>query len=192
MRIVFAGLSKNPLRILDSKNPDMQDVVAGAPVMLDYLDDESAEHFARAAGTPGCGRGGIRDQSAAGSRARLLLPHRVRVGHRCTGLTRCGLCGWPLRRPVEKLGGRPTPAVGWAMGIERFVALFEACGGKITGGQPDVYIAAVGEGTLERAFALAEELRADLQRYSRRDESRRRQFQVADEARRQECARRMR
>jgi histidyl-tRNA synthetase len=60
---------------------------------------------------------------------------------------------------VEKLGGRPTPAIGWAMGIERFVALFEACGGEAPQQNADVYIAAVGEGTLTRAFALAEELR---------------------------------
>ena len=60
---------------------------------------------------------------------------------------------------VEKLGGRATPAIGWAMGIERFVALFEACGGKAPDAAADIYIAAMGEGTLERAFSLAEELR---------------------------------
>ena len=60
---------------------------------------------------------------------------------------------------VEKLGGRATPAVGWAMGIERFVALYEACGGETPLTEPDVYIAALGDGTQARAFALAEELR---------------------------------
>jgi len=60
---------------------------------------------------------------------------------------------------VEKLGGRATPAVGWAMGIERFVALFEACGGVAAVSRPDAYIVAVGDGTLERAFRLAETLR---------------------------------
>jgi histidyl-tRNA synthetase len=60
---------------------------------------------------------------------------------------------------VEKLGGRATPAVGWAMGIERFVALFETCGGEVPASNADVYIAALGSGTLQRAFALAEELR---------------------------------
>ena len=53
---------------------------------------------------------------------------------------------------VEKLGGRATPAVGWAMGIERFVALFEACGGEAPR-RADVYIAALGEGTSARGFA---------------------------------------
>jgi histidyl-tRNA synthetase len=63
---------------------------------------------------------------------------------------------------VEKLGGRPTPAIGWAMGIERFVALFEACGGEAPAGDADVYIVAVGDGTFERAMSLAETLRDKL------------------------------
>ena len=152
-------LEQNPLRILDSKNPDMQDLVEAAPVMLDYLDDESAEHFA-----------GLRDLlDAAGIEytvnRRLVrgLDYYSRTvfewvtdalgsqGAVCSGGRYDGL--------VEKLGGRPTPAIGWAMGIERFVALFEACGGKAPSQAADVYIAAVGEGTLRRAFTLAEELR---------------------------------
>jgi histidyl-tRNA synthetase len=63
---------------------------------------------------------------------------------------------------VEKLGGRPTPAIGWAMGIERFVALFEASGGEAPSGDVDVYVAALGEGTLEKAFEIAETLRDDV------------------------------
>ena len=46
---------------------------------------------------------------------------------------------------VEKLGGKPTPAVGWAMGIERLVALFAACGGEAPAMDADVYVVAVGE-----------------------------------------------
>ena len=152
-------LEQNPLRILDSKNPDMQDIVEAAPVMLDYLDDESAEHFA-----------GLRDLlDAAGIEytvnRRLVrgLDYYSRTvfewvtdalgsqGAVCSGGRYDGL--------VEKLGGRATPAIGWAMGIERFVALFEACGGKAPSQDADVYIAAVGDGTLRRAFTLAEELR---------------------------------
>ena len=153
-------LDKNPLRILDSKNPDMQDVVEGAPVMLDYLDDGSVEHFE-----------GLKALLDAAGIAYTVNPRLVRgldyysrtvfewvtdalgsQGAVCSGGRYDGL--------VEKLGGRPTPAVGWAMGIERFVALFEACGGEAPVASADVYIAAVGEGTLERAFGLAEELRS--------------------------------
>ena len=63
---------------------------------------------------------------------------------------------------VEKLGGRSTPAVGWAMGMERFVALFEACGGTAPSGDAHVYVVAVGDAALRRAVVLAEELRSEL------------------------------
>jgi len=152
-------LEQNPLRILDSKNPEMQSVIEGAPVMLDYLDEASVEHFN--------GLKGLLD--AAGVtydvNPRLVrgLDYYTRTvfewvtdalgsqGAVCSGGRYDGL--------VEKLGGRATPAVGWAMGIERFVALFEACGGVAEVSRPDAYIVAVGDGTLERAFRLAETLR---------------------------------
>ena len=152
-------LAQNPLRILDSKNPDMQAIVEAAPVMLDYLDEESAEHFR-----------GLKVLLDAAGVSYTENPRLVRgldyysrtvfewvtdalgsQGAVCSGGRYDGL--------VEKLGGRATPAVGWAMGIERFVALFEACGGEVPASQADVYIAAFGSGTLQRAFALAEELR---------------------------------
>ncbi len=155
-------LEQNPLRILDSKNPDMQDVIAAAPVMLDYLDEASAEHFA-----------GLRRLLDAADIEYTINPRLVRgldyysrtvfewvtdalgsQGAVCSGGRYDGL--------VEKLGGRSTPAIGWAMGIERFVALFDACGGEAPGQDADVYIAALGEGTDERAFRLAEELRDRL------------------------------
>jgi histidyl-tRNA synthetase len=63
---------------------------------------------------------------------------------------------------VEKLGGRPTPAVGWAMGIERLVGLYEACGGEPQVAAPDVYIVAVGDAASGRGFELAERLRDAL------------------------------
>ena len=152
-------LAQNPLRILDSKNPDMQAIVEAAPVMLDYLDEESAEHFR-----------GLKVLLDAAGVSYTENPRLVRgldyysrtvfewvtdalgsQGAVCSGGRYDGL--------VEKLGGRATPAVGWAMGIERFVALFEACGGEVPAAQADVYIAAFGSGTLQRAFALAEDLR---------------------------------
>ena len=140
-------------------NPDLQDIVQAAPVMLDYLDDESAEHFA-----------GLKNLLDVAGVEYEINPRLVRgldyysrtvfewvtdalgsQGAVCSGGRYDGL--------VEKLGGRATPAIGWAMGIERFVALFEVCGGKAPPALPDVYIAALGEGTVARGFALAEELR---------------------------------
>jgi histidyl-tRNA synthetase len=152
-------LERNPLRILDSKNPDMQGLIEAAPVMLDYLDAESADHFEE-----------LRALLDAAGVSYTLNPRLVRgldyynrtvfewvtdalgsQGAVCSGGRYDGL--------VEKLGGRPTPAVGWAMGIERFVALFEACGGTAPASDADVYLVAVGEGTLECAFGVAETLR---------------------------------
>ncbi len=152
-------LERNPLRILDSKNASMQGIIDGAPVMLDYLDSESTEHFEE-----------LRELLDVAGIGYRLNPRLVRgldyynrtvfewvtdalgsQGAVCSGGRYDGL--------VEKLGGRPTPAVGWAMGIERFVALFEACGGKAPDRDTDVYVVAVGEGTLQRAVRLAEQLR---------------------------------
>ena len=152
-------LEQNPLRILDSKNPGMQAIVEAAPVMLDYLDEESAMHFS-----------GLRALLDAAGVTYTVNPRLVRgldyysrtvfewvtdvlgsQGAVCSGGRYDGL--------VQKLGGRETAAIGWAMGIERFVALYEACGGEAPASNADVYIASLGSGTLERAFGLAEELR---------------------------------
>ncbi|NQV86333.1 MAG: histidine--tRNA ligase [Woeseiaceae bacterium] len=155
-------LEQNPLRILDSKNPDMQALVDAAPVMLDYLDEESAAHF-----------DGLKRLLDAAGVGYSVNPRLVRgldyysltvfewvtdalgsQGAVCSGGRYDGL--------VEKLGGRATPAIGWAMGIERLVALYEASGGDAPKSDADVYIVAVGDGTLERAFSLAEELRDSI------------------------------
>ena len=152
-------LGQNPLRILDSKNPEMRALVEAAPVMLDYLDEASKAHFDQLQAL--LNAAGV--QYTVNPRLVRGLDYYTRTvfewvtdalgsqGAVCSGGRYDGL--------VEKLGGRKTPAIGWAMGIERFVALFEACGGKAPTEDADVYIAAVGEGTLERAFAIAEELR---------------------------------
>jgi histidyl-tRNA synthetase len=152
-------LEQNPLRILDSKNPEMQAIVEAAPVMLDALDDESAEHFAQ-----------LKALLDAAGVAYKVNPRLVRgldyynrtvfewvtdalgsQGAVCSGGRYDGL--------VEKLGGRATPAVGWAMGMERFIALYAECGGVAPVQDADVYLVAVGEAALMRAVTLAEELR---------------------------------
>ncbi len=151
-------LEQNPLRILDSKNPEMREFIEAAPVMLDFLDEASARHF-----------DGLKALLDAAGISYAVNPRLVRgldyysrtvfewvtdalgaQGAVCSGGRYDGL--------VEKLGGRPTPAIGWAMGVERFVDLYEACGGSVPDGAPDVYIVAVGDGALKESFALAEEL----------------------------------
>jgi len=152
-------LGKNPLRILDSKNPAMRELIAAAPVMLDYLDAESLAHF-----------DGLRALLDAAEIVYTVNPRLVRgldyynltvfewltdalgsQGAVCSGGRYDGL--------VEKLGGRSSPAVGWAMGIERLVALYEACGGEQRVDAPVVYIVAVGESAAGRGFEVAESLR---------------------------------
>ena len=137
----------------------MQAIVEAAPVILDYLDEESATHFS-----------GLRALLDAAGVTYTVNPRLVRgldyysrtvfewvtdvlgsQGAVCSGGRYDGL--------VQKLGGREAAAIGWAMGIERFVALYEACGGEAPASNADVYIASLGSGTLERAFGLAEELR---------------------------------
>jgi histidyl-tRNA synthetase len=152
-------LGKNPLRILDSKNPDMQALIAAAPVMIDYLDAESRAHFE-----------GLKGLLDAAGVPYTVNPRLVRgldyynltvfewitdalgsQGAVCAGGRYDGL--------VEKLGGRHTPAIGWAMGAERLVALYEACGGQPGEAAPDVYVVAVGDKALATGMAIAEELR---------------------------------
>ena len=152
-------LTSNPLRILDSKNPEMAELVAAAPVMLDYLDTESAEHFDQ-----------LKSMLEAAYVPYQVNPRLVRgldyynrtvfewvtdalgaQGAVCSGGRYDGL--------VEKLGGRATPAIGWAMGVERLVALFEASGGSATPRVPQVFVVAVGQAALESGMSIAEQLR---------------------------------
>ena len=155
-------LGKNPLRILDSKNPEMQRLITDAPVMLEFLDEDSSQHFA-----------GLKLFLDAAAVPYTVNPRLVR-GLDYYNLTvfewltdalgsQGGICsGGRYDGLVEKLGGRATPAVGWAMGIERLVGLYEVCGGEPRIGAPDVYIVAVGDAALGRGFELADSLRDAL------------------------------
>jgi histidyl-tRNA synthetase len=155
-------LEQNPLRILDSKQPDMQELVAGAPVMLDYLDAGSAGHFAA-----------LKALLDAAGMSYTVNPRLVRgldyynrtvfewvtdqlgsQGAVCSGGRYDGL--------VEKLGGRSVPAIGWAMGLERLVALYEICGNAAPVRLSDVYIVAVGDAALAHGLKLVERLRDEL------------------------------
>ncbi|MEH6357480.1 MAG: histidine--tRNA ligase [Pseudomonadales bacterium] len=156
-------MSSNPLRILDSKNPDTQAVLDGAPNFKDYLDTESAEHFNELLAT----------LDAAGIAYRVN-PRLVRgldyysktvfewittelgaQGTVCAGGRYDGL--------VEQLGGKATPAVGFAMGVERLVLMLQTLQLVPTALDitADVYIASVGEGAANAALQLAEALRSD-------------------------------
>lgn len=155
-------LSGNPLRILDSKNPEMRPVIAGAPDLLAYLDGESRAHFEtfqaylRDAGVP----------FVVNPRLVRGLDYYTRTVFEwvADGLgAQATICaGGRYDGLVEQLGGGPVPAIGFALGLERLIALLSAqpeWSGAPEG--PDAYVV-VCDPTAERpAMRLAEELRND-------------------------------
>jgi len=157
-------LAGNPLRILDSKNPTMQPIIAAAPAITDFLDDESAEHFTRLCA----------DLDAAGV-AYHVNPRLVRgldyysrttfesltdalgaQGAVCAGGRYDGL--------IELIGGRAMPAVGWALGMDRVVALMDQAGVAAPKTAPQVYLVTVGDAAERAGPILAERLRDELPR----------------------------
>ncbi|TSA21617.1 MAG: histidine--tRNA ligase [Betaproteobacteria bacterium] len=152
-------LQSNPLRILDTKNPAMRALVEAAPQLMDDLDDAARAHFA--AVCAGLDAAGI---------AYRINPRLVRgldyynytvfewvtdrlgaQGTVCAGGRFDGL--------VEQLGGKPAPACGFAMGIERLLALIAEVGVAAPGDGPDAYLVHVGEAASALAQTLAEGLR---------------------------------
>jgi histidyl-tRNA synthetase len=152
-------LAGNPLRILDSKNPQMQHLVAGAPRLLDSLDPESKEHFEAL-----CAH-----LKSAGIEYHVE-PHLVRGLDYYTrtvfewttdalGSQSAVCAGGRYDGLVEQLGGASTPGIGWAMGQERIVLLLEKQGLAAQRDRPQVYLVLVGERTEIPGFQLAERLR---------------------------------
>ncbi|MFO1196706.1 MAG: histidine--tRNA ligase [Burkholderiaceae bacterium] len=148
-------LYSNPLRILDTKNPAMQAVAESAPRLVEFLGDASREHFERLQAL-------LRAQN---------LPFRVNPRlvrgldyYNLTvfewvagGLTICG--GGRYDPLVEMLGGKPAPACGFAMGVERVLELLRASEPALDDAQCDVYVVHQGEGVLPAALDAAERLR---------------------------------
>jgi histidyl-tRNA synthetase len=152
-------LHTNPLRILDSKNPALQELCAAAPRLIDFLGPESLDHFEgvqrvlRDAGLPFT----VNPRLVRGLdyynltvfewvTDRLGAQGTICAGGRFDGL-------------VEQLGGKPAPACGFAMGIERLIALIRDAGGEPAGPAPDVYLVHQGEQASRLAFRVAEGLR---------------------------------
>ncbi|MFU8819926.1 MAG: histidine--tRNA ligase [Gammaproteobacteria bacterium] len=153
-------LEQNPLRILDSKNPAMQALIAAAPVITDHLDAESAAHLEQ-----------LQAMLEAVGVTYKVNPRLVRgldyysrtvfewltdrLGAQaavCSGGRYDGL--------VEQLGGRATPAIGWALGMERLVELVQDRAPPAP--VPHAYLVPVGGAAQSAAFALAESLRSGI------------------------------
>ena len=156
-------LVKNPLRILDTKNQALQDVLDGAPKLLDYLDDESREHFAQLCAL--LDAVGIQYEINP-KLVRGLDYYNKTVFEWVTSAlgaqgTICG--GGRYDGLVEQLGGHATSGVGFAMGLERLVLLVQEVNKSIPiKSAVDIYVVYQGEGTTLAAFQLAEKLRSEL------------------------------
>jgi histidyl-tRNA synthetase len=152
-------LYTNPLRILDTKNPELQPLCAAAPRLIDFLGPESLGHFEgvqrvlRDAGLPFT----VNPRLVRGLdyynltvfewvTDRLGAQGTICAGGRFDGL-------------VEQLGGKPAPACGFAMGVERLIALVREAGGAPAAPAPDVYLVHQGDQASRLAFRVAEGLR---------------------------------
>ena len=153
-------LHTNPLRVLDSKNPMVQEVAAKAPPLANYLGEASLAHF-----------DGLKKLLAAAGVEFVLNPRLVRgldyynltVFEWVTDAlgaqgTVCG--GGRYDGLFAQLGGKPAPGVGFAMGCERLVALMKDSGRAPVVARPDAYVLHQGEGAADYAFALADALRS--------------------------------
>ena len=154
-------LGGNPLRILDSKNPAMQELIRAAPLLTEHLDEESREHFAA-----------LRRMLEGVGIAYRINPRLVRgldYYNRTvfewitasTGAQNAVCSGGRYDGLIEQLGGEPTPAVGFAMGVERLVALLQSAGAVPAAVPPDVYVVVNGARAGAEALALIERLRSE-------------------------------
>ncbi|TXS95218.1 histidine--tRNA ligase [Parahaliea maris] len=153
-------LESNPLRILDSKNPDTQALLNDAPALADYLDDEAKADFARlqalldAAGQPyRVNPRLVRGLDYYNKTVFEWVTDRLGAqGTVCAGGRYDGL--------VEQLGGKATPGIGFAMGMERLVLLLSETGQALPVEQAaDLYLVSMGEAAETEAMARAEALR---------------------------------
>ena len=156
-------LTTNPLRILDSKDQRVQEVLNDAPKLHDYLDNDSREHFAQLCAL--LDSLGIQYEINQ-KLVRGLDYYNKTVFEWVTSAlgaqgTVCG--GGRYDGLVEQLGGHATSGVGFAMGLERLVLLVQEVNTQITlPSAVDIYIVYQGEGTTVAAFNLAEKLRSEL------------------------------
>ena len=152
-------LESNPLRVLDSKNPAMQEIIEGAPKLLDDLDEDSLRHFEDLQAALRSAHIGYRIN------ARLVrgLDYYNRTvfewvsaalgaqGTVCAGGRYDGL--------IAQLGGKPAPACGFALGVERLIALIEQQQVAVPGDAADIYLVSQGADAGAWAWQVGERLR---------------------------------
>jgi len=155
-------LETNPLRVLDSKNTDLKEIIANAPKLLDHLDAESAAYFKNLRAQ----LDGLKIKYVVNTSLVRGLDYYSQTvfewvtdslgaqGTVCAGGRYDGL--------VEQLGGKATTAMGFAMGVERLVSLVELSDRSVAENKPDIYVIVAGDQARAYAMPLVENLR-DLQ-----------------------------
>ena len=155
-------LTTNPLRILDSKNSEMEALIESAPKMIDHLDDESKEHFSAFKNYLDC----LEIPYNINSRLVRGLDYYNRTvfewisndlgaqGTICGGGRYDGL--------VEKMGGNPTPAIGFAIGLERLILLIKDQPNKLQENITHLYFVALGERAQMTSMKLSKDIHTTL------------------------------
>lgn len=157
-------LKTNPLRILDSKNPEMQELIEKAPQLLDFLDSESHRDFS------------ILQKILTNMDISFTINPRLVRGldyynktvfewtltneQQASQNTVCA--GGRYDKLVEHLGGHATPAVGFAIGLERLINLLANSNSTTTISVPDIYFIAIGDMAIQKALILSEYLHTEL------------------------------
>ncbi len=152
-------LHSNPLRVLDSKNPAMQELIGGAPRLMDEVEDDALRHFEEVQAI--LGRHGVPFEINPRLVRGLDYYNRTVFEWVTTRLGAQGtICaGGRYDGLVGQIGGKPTPATGFAMGVERLLALLLEDGMALPGQQVDVYVVHQGELASRLASKVAEQLR---------------------------------
>jgi len=154
----------NPLRILDSKNPEMQELIRGAPLLTEHLDAESQEHFTALRA--------MLDSIGVAYEVNPRLVRGLDYYNRTvfewitasSGAQNAVCSGGRYDGLIAQLGGEATPAVGFAMGVERLVALLTASGSAPRAMPADVYVVVNGVRAAAEALRIVERLRSERPR----------------------------
>jgi len=155
-------LEGNPLRILDSKHPPTQEIVKNAPVLTEHLDAESTAHFAELR----AGLDALGIPYTVNPRLVRGLDYYSRTVFEwitdALGSQDAVCSGGRYDGLIAQMGGEATPAIGFAMGVERVVELVRLAGMTVPANLPDVFVMAQGDAAQRGALALAEKLRDEL------------------------------
>ncbi len=152
-------LHSNPLRILDTKNPAMQALVEGAPKLIDHLGEASLRHFETVQAILDANQVvyRINPRLVRGMDYYNLTVFEFITDQLGAQGTVCG--GGRYDHLIEQIGGKPAPAVGWAMGVERVLELLKSSGARPAAFAPDVYAIVPDAAVLPEIMALLQRLR---------------------------------